>query len=778
MQNTRRLTILMKTCAIVALSPVAANTALAQTAASSDVGSESSDSQLQDIVVTAQKRSESANKIGMSITALSGEALIDRGVVTTADLAKVVPGFSFSNATYGTPVYTLRGIGFNDTSIAASPAVSLYLDEVPLTFPIEAGIAPIDLQRVEVLKGPQGTLFGNNSTGGALNYIAAKPTNIFSAGTVLSYARFNDVSAQGFISGPLSSTLIGRLSFSAERSDDWQRSYTRRDTLGAKRQFSGRGIFEWTPSDKLKIGLNLSGWIDRSDAQAPQFIGLRPDSPGVGATPLVTEPVAPANARAADWSPNREPRKDQKFAQASLRMEYALSERIRAISISSFQYFKRDDFVDADGTQFEALDIRQPGKIHSFYQELRLSGDTPRLKWIAGANYSRDRVFESLDYRFRDSTTAALFGPAFPINHLLAPTYHLINTYAAFLHGEYDVTDSLSVQTAVRYTHVERDFSSCTQDGGDGLEASAFEFLQQQLKGAGNFVPISPGACLTLNGAFDPVNTKLSLTEHNVSWRGGINWTVQPGLLLYGSISKGYKSGGFPLILASSNSYYNGVKQESVLAYETGLKASLLNRKMQLNGAFFYYDYANKQLYGKRIDPVVGAIDAYVSIPKSVAYGAELSIDLLLVRGLTMTGSATYLHSEVTSTFNNFDVLSRPINFKGQSFPFTPRWSWDLDAGYEAPVSNVLSAFAGFHINARTRSPSSFGATDLFFVPARTLTDIRVGITSRQDNWRLQFWAKNITNRFYWNDRSISQDVIFQYAGSPRTFGLTFSQQY
>ena len=135
-----------------------------------------------EIVVTAQKRSENINRVCMSITAIGGDDLVQRGITDTSQLVKVVPGFNFTQTGYATPVYSIRGIGFQENSLAASPAVSVYVDEIPLPFPAETEGVGLDLARVEVLKGPQGTLYGQNSTGGAVNYIAAKPTDEFAAG--------------------------------------------------------------------------------------------------------------------------------------------------------------------------------------------------------------------------------------------------------------------------------------------------------------------------------------------------------------------------------------------------------------------------------------------------------------------------------------------------------------------------------------------------------------------------------------------------------------------
>ena len=159
--------------------------------------------QIQEVVVTAQKRAQNINNVGMSITAISGSALVQQGVSSTADLAKVVPGLTFEPSPFNTPVYTLRGVGYYDSAVSASPTVAVYTDEVPLPFSAMTKAAGLDLERVEVLKGPQGTLYGENTTGGAINYIAAKPTKTYEAGFDAGYGRFNTADVQGYLSGPV-----------------------------------------------------------------------------------------------------------------------------------------------------------------------------------------------------------------------------------------------------------------------------------------------------------------------------------------------------------------------------------------------------------------------------------------------------------------------------------------------------------------------------------------------------------------------------------------------
>jgi len=176
-----------------------------------------------EIVVTAQKRTERANEVPLSITAVSGDQLLKQGISTPADLVKVTPGLTYTESVSALPVYTIRGIGFFDDSTADSPAVSVYVDQVPLPFAIMTEGASLDPERVEVLKGPQGTLFGQNSTGGAINYVAAKPKDHFSAGADLTYARFNEVDAQGFVTGQLADGLTFRLADRA--ADRWLATY-------------------------------------------------------------------------------------------------------------------------------------------------------------------------------------------------------------------------------------------------------------------------------------------------------------------------------------------------------------------------------------------------------------------------------------------------------------------------------------------------------------------------------------------------------------------------
>lgn len=262
------------TFASFAVIALATQTARAQDAAGAAGGYNAGE-----IVVTAQKREQSINDVGLTIQAATADSLADRGIKDTADLGKYVPGFIATASTFATPVYTLRGIGLYDSTIGAAPAVAIYADEISRNFPIMSEGLNLDIERVEVLKGPQGTLFGQSSTGGAINYVVAKPTDTFEAGVDGSYERFNRAELSGFISGPLSETLRGRLAVKGISGGAWQYNLASAqlpnasEKNGDERKLVGRLSLDWEPSDTIRIQTTLTGGRDRSDTQAPHYDG-------------------------------------------------------------------------------------------------------------------------------------------------------------------------------------------------------------------------------------------------------------------------------------------------------------------------------------------------------------------------------------------------------------------------------------------------------------------------------------------------------------------------
>ena len=731
-----------------------------------------------DIVVTAQKREQSINKVPMSITALSGTALIERGVTETAQLTKVVPGFNFTETPYATPVYTIRGVGFQESSLAGSPAVSVYVDEVPLPFPVESEAASLDVERVEVLKGPQGTLYGANSTGGAVNYIAAKPTSHFTSGVEASIARFNATDAQGYVSGPLSDTLTARLSARLVQSDDWQKSYTDARTLGAQNRVEARLLLDWRAADRLTIKTNFNVSRDRSETPAAQFEGIYPQSSLVPIPIGLTNfPIAPRNDRAADWDGDRSYKRNNVFYQFTLRGDYQLTDLITLTSITSWQHYTREQPSDPDGTSYENVFIDNGGSISTIYQELRLGGRSlDRFNWIVGVNYEGDDTNDVESLRFSQSSVSNLAG--FTLDDVDNRTRQNIRTYAGFGNLDFDVTPTVTLHGGIRVTKADRSFAGCTADTGDGQAATALNFLSGLLRGGAPGTTAQPGECVTLDQTFQPALVRAKLNQSNVAWRAGIDWRPRPNLLAYFNVSKGYKSGSFPTLSASSYVQFAPVTQESVLAYEAGLKATLFDRKLQLNAAGFYYDYSNKQIRGEKPDPVFGNLEALVTIPKSYIDGFELSATARPTNRLTITPAVTLVHSRIGGDFSNYTPLGLPGRFVGEAFPYTPKWSGNVDVDYQRPLNGSMNWFLGSNISYQDATNGGFGALPQLRIRSYALLDLRAGIASASGRWRATVYGENLTNQYYWVSAAHTGDVFARYAGRPLSYGLRISYKF
>ncbi|WP_419682135.1 TonB-dependent receptor [Sphingomonas sp. ID0503] len=756
--------------------PAGSSATGSQTSASAQPGSGSGAVESEgvaDIVVTAQKRSESLSRVGLTVSALSGDQMKAQGIVSVADLAKVTPGLTYANSANNTPVYTLRGVGFYETSLAAYPDVSVYVDEVGLPFPVLATQASLDPERVEVLKGPQGTLFGQNATGGAINFVAAKPTDKFAAGGDLSYGRFDTFSGNAYISGPISDTLKARLAVKAEHGEEWQKSYTTNDKLGKSRVLAGRLLLDWDPAPTVRFRLNLNGSIDKSDPQAAQYIEYFPQN--VTAFPaLANYPFSPRNPRAADWGTGIDrPSGDDKQFQAALRGEFDLTPDITLTSLSSYIHFKRDQVNDPDGMRIQEFTFDVIGKIDSYSQELRLAnGSDNRFRWIVGGNVEHSKVDDFNVLRVNASTSAASLGI---VGNNFFSNQRMTNL-AGFANGDFDVNDQITLKAGVRYTSSKRKNTSCTLDNGDGLTAALLTSISSALRGTPT-PPIPPGGCINLGPDNLPGLFQDKLNEDNISWRAGIDYKPSSTALIYFNVSKGYKAGSFPTATASSDVQFAPVVQESVLDYEGGVKLQLFDRRISLTAAGFYYDYKNKQLRSKIIDPVFGVLDALVNIPKSKVKGGEVSITARPVQGLTMSGSATYLDAEITR-YSGINGAGQAANFAGFPVPFAPKWQIAGSMDYTFPLSETLNATFGGNVNYNASTYAVVGRDPASKIDSYTLLDVRAGFETADGRYRLTFWGRNITNTYYWTNAAVVNDAKVRFAGRPATYGATFGFRY
>ena len=732
---------------------------------------------LEEIVVTASKRREAANDVPMSIVALSGQQLDKLDIKDVSDLTRVVPGFQEANSGYNQPIYFLRGVGYFDTALSSKPTVTVYSDEIPLPLSVMTLGAPFDVQQVEVLKGPQGTLFGENATGGAINFIAAKPTDTVKAGFDLSYGRFNNTDVSGFLSGPISNELSIRLALRHDYADPWQNSYTGSGKNGATDFSQGRLVVDFHPSSRLNVTLNLNGFLDRGQTQAPQFEQAFTQTKGSTIVPgFLTFPAAPNNPRAADWSADIPLRKNDDFKQASLRADYKLTDDVTLTSLSSYDRFTEEYGLEQDGTPYDVFATLVSGHVNAATQELRTSGTIAnRAHWVTGLNFEYNSDFENQEANGSQGSSANAFAKLGlpPIQIDPEPARNIFRSSAAFANMDYDLSREFVTHLGARYTKTSDHFSGCLISAGNGTLGYGLSRI------FGLSPPVQPGECTTFNedGTYAGL-VKKTLDEHNISWRSGLDWKPNAQTLVYGNVSRGFKSGGFPNLGASSAAQYTPVQQEEVTAYEIGIKKGLLDQHLQFNAAIFDYNYENKQLKGRIVVPVFGALNAIINVPHSDVKGAEVQTTWKLGSHWTLNAGATYLHTEVNGDFFNYTYAGVLTNFNGARFPYAPTWQVNADGEYDWTLSDRLGAFLGASVTYRGATSSEFIPAPIMAIPSYTLLDARAGLQTTDGVWRLTLSGHNLTDKYYWTQMLRFGDAIVRYAGMPDTWSLALSYRY
>jgi iron complex outermembrane recepter protein len=310
------------------------------------------------------------------------------------------------------------------------------------------------------------------------------------------------------------------------------------------------------------------------------------------------------------------------------------------------------------------------------------------------------------------------------------------------------------------------------------------------------FTPIgstgpADGRCFSLNANNVPGGVLFTdtLRENNLSWRSGVDYKVAANSLLYANISRGYKAGSFPILAAATTSQFQPVTQESVTAYEGGLKTELFDRKAQFNSAVFYYQYRNKQVLTKVVDPIFGILDKLQNIPRSRVYGAEGELVVKPFAGMTLGASLTYLNAKITE-YTGVDYVGDTRNFGGRALPFAPQWNYSLNADYRHGMSNGGVSFVGVSLDGHSSSSTIPGGDTITLPPApatrilpglvypfrtdaHATVDARVGYEASSGRWRVMLWGKNILNEYYWTNVVTASDFSARYAGLPATYGVT-----
>ena len=703
-----------------------------------------------DIVVTAQRREQSLLQVPLAISALGGETLQNKGISDSASLATAVPNLQVSSP-YGNtqPNFSLRGISVANeyNSNQASP-VGVYIDDVYIAARTSHGMGLFDLERVEVLRGPQGTLFGRNTTGGAINFITRTPKLSGENGYAeAGYGNFDTFKAQGALEATMVEDQLGiRVAANYEKGDGQIRNVAAggRDANSVD-TLQGRLALRIKPGNgPLDIKIRAYAGRDRG-TQAGIHGVTGPDTPGQGFF---------------DVNENRigESRTDAWGVAANVALE--LSPEMTLTSITSYDGGKQDLQQAADGSPLDVLDINWRSNFRQFSEEVRLNYEGDRLKLVGGGFYGWDRTITDNRFNIGSAIAPGVNGGFF--QHYRQSR----RSYAAFLQGDYDLTDQLVLTLGARYTWDKAKY----RDG--------FAYLFAGDVGGPDLPLASTVPCAGVAGtcAYDPAaRYEIDGSNKALTGRAARSYTFNSGTLVYASYSRGYRSGAFNGGGYTSSVGITYIDPERVNAYEIGVKGRFLDNKLTLSGAGFYYDYSNQQVQDTRPGPVSFLVNA----PKSQVYGGEVEATFRAFPGFVINASGGYLHASYK------ELTLQGTDLSGNALSFAPRWT--ATAGFDWTIFDTGA-------DSVTFSPTVNYFSRQFFSPFNDTDAAGTGQVNAELQqkgyakvnatlaWvhgpiQLRGWVNNAFNRKVYSYGLDLRGAGFPYnflvPATPRTYGVT-----
>lgn len=690
---------------------------------------------LEEIVVTAQKREQNLQDVGISVTAFSGSQLRALGLEDTIDLESQTPGLLIGE--YGgagaTTTMNIRGVAQLDFADHQESPNAVYMDGAYVSFIGGVNVSMFDLERVEVLRGPQGTLFGRNATGGLVHLITKKPTEEFEAYADLSYAEYDKIHSQAAISGPFSEAARGRLSFSSEHHDGYYDNLTGEDIV-ENAAINIRGQLDVDLSDSVNVLLNAR-YSDTNNVNAGVYhqVGAAPNPNNDGLVEKITEAnrglldafctnainLAPTvtpprgsdcfgnveNEDVFTVSPDTIGYFDRELFGFTGAVSWELSDSVMLTSITDYQTIDKAYLEDNDSTPLPMATFHQEQDADQISQEIRLNGDTGLLEWVLGGYYL------NIDSDARQQVVLSFFDLDFYDDFS-----HETESWAVFGQAEYALTDQFSIIGGLRWTEDEKEIDLLN----DCLDTDAFGF---------------GGTCVAFGVAVD---TRIVGGRSDGDWAGKIALNYQPNddWLWHIGVTRGNKGGALNATVgagAGVNLASLQIKPETLVSYEGGFKATFADGRARLNASVFYYDYEDYQAYN-----FIGVAVVLFNADAELV-GGEVELQATPVEGLDLALGLAYVDTEVKG------VLLPSGRVADQEMPFAPEISINGLAAYEWPAFNGKLRLQGDfnYVDSRFYSTVNhpvLSDEDYF------LANARLTYTNQDDTWDVSVFVNNLTD--------------------------------
>ena len=721
-----------------------------------------------EIIVTAQKREQNLQDVGVSISALDGAQIEAMGIDSAKDIAKAVPGLLLDSGSGGgfNALLTIRGISQSDFSSNQESPNSIYIDEVYISSSNAAAFPVYDLQRIEALRGPQGTLFGRASSGGLVQFITRRPTDYFEGYAEVGYGSFDHVYAEGAMGGPIAENLRFRIAGRAEQADGWFENRM----AGGKDSFETanwgiRGQLEADLSPTITARLAVS--YDKSPKHREgiyKHVASYIDADGQPAE-LPADVDAYGTGAGNDMQGYRDPYED---GQTGAFNDYGYLSNSRfsptlyvdvdlgaatLSSISNYTRFKFDYLEDCDGSPIDACRQYYGQKLDQFSQELRLTGTTGGLTYTTGAYFldiTQDNrtaydspLYAGTDYGYGNINTV----------------HQELRSFALFGQLEYELTDTVKLTAGARWTHDNKKFSSQVYytELGNGYSG-----------GTGTNVYDPP--LLDYDFRAGTVGELAERTDDLFSGKLQIDWKPGPDTLFYASASRGVKGGGFNANLAGTvTNDDTPFKDEYLYAYEIGSKLELFDRMLRLNSSVFYYDYHDYQGYA-----LVG-IGALVSNYDGYFTGGELEAMLRPGGGITLTGGVAYLESKIR------DVNTAYSGTRDQESIQAPRWTLNGQASKEFNLGDAVSMTLQWDASYVSRRYASIDNNAATLIRGSFVHNARVTFDLHDADIELAAFVSNISDvdreNFIYDLTATGGYLVRSYA-KPRTWGVSARKSF